>query len=114
MRSIFVAVLSLLPMALCLSVGCGDPIPGDTDSDGVQDAADFCPDTPAGQDVNEQGCAASEMDTDADGVTDDVDNCPSAINTGQEDEDDDGVGNACDACPKTPDGLHVDETGCPA
>ena len=112
MRSVFVA---LLLVTVGLGLGCGGWwTPGDTDGDGVRDDMDFCPDTPQGQDVNQDGCAISEMDTDADGVTDDVDNCPSTINTGQEDEDSDGVGDACDACPKTPDGLEVDDTGCPA
>jgi OOP family OmpA-OmpF porin len=45
----------------------------DSDKDGVQDAADQCPDTPAGVNVDAKGCA---LDTDRDGVADYLDKCP--------------------------------------
>jgi OOP family OmpA-OmpF porin len=45
----------------------------DSDGDGVPDALDQCPDTPAGTTVNDTGCP---MDSDGDGVPDDVDECP--------------------------------------
>ena len=61
----------------------------DADNDGVTDALDKCPDTPAGSTVNAEGCATSELDTDGDGVTDDIDKCS-----------------------ETPDGETVDEIGC--
>ncbi len=60
---------------------------GDSDNDGVPDGTDQCPDTPAGQAVNENGCP---VDADGDGVTDDLDQCP-----------------------ETPAGTEVDEVGCP-
>ncbi|MFU8822419.1 MAG: outer membrane beta-barrel protein [Gammaproteobacteria bacterium] len=60
----------------------------DSDGDGVADAADLCPATPAGLTVNAQGCAAEE---DADG---------------------DGVPDVLDMCPDTPPGAAVDRHGC--
>jgi len=45
----------------------------DSDKDGVVDAQDSCPNTPAGAAVNAQGCA---LDSDGDGVYDHQDNCP--------------------------------------
>jgi OOP family OmpA-OmpF porin len=45
----------------------------DSDGDGVLDAADACPNTPAGAAVNAQGCP---LDTDGDGVFDYEDKCP--------------------------------------
>lgn len=47
----------------------------DSDGDGVANAADLCPATPARLTVNAQGCAAVE-DSDSDGVPDAVDMCP--------------------------------------
>ena len=61
----------------------------DADNDGVTDALDKCPDTPAGSTVNAEGCATSELDTDGDGVTDDIDKCP-----------------------ETPENTDVDDSGC--
>lgn len=45
----------------------------DSDGDGVYDYRDKCPDTPAGRQVNEDGC---ELDTDGDGIVDGDDKCP--------------------------------------
>ncbi|MES0874556.1 OmpA family protein [Sinimarinibacterium thermocellulolyticum] len=45
----------------------------DSDGDGVPDSRDQCPDTPAGQTVNDVGCP---LDSDGDGVPDDIDECP--------------------------------------
>lgn len=63
-----------------------DPKPMDSDNDGVIDADDNCPNSPAGAIVNNEGC---EIDSDGDGVVDRLDKCPS-----------------------TPKGDIVDETGC--
>lgn len=41
------------------STGCGELC--DTDGDGVLDSADMCPATPAGQPVNQVGCADSQL-----------------------------------------------------
>jgi len=62
------------------------PVVVDTDGDGVPDAADQCPGTPAGATVDARGC---ELDSDGDGVVDRLDECPN-----------------------TPAGIEVDGTGC--
>ncbi|RYU79704.1 OmpA family protein [Hymenobacter persicinus] len=61
----------------------------DADNDGVTDANDKCPDTPAGTQVDDNGCPLV-LDQDGDGVPDNVDKCPG-----------------------TPAGARVDSTGCP-
>ncbi|NVK22529.1 MAG: OmpA family protein [Kangiellaceae bacterium] len=58
----------------------------DSDGDGVLDADDRCPGTPAGAAVDAYGCP---LDSDGDGVADYM-----------------------DACPGTPAGVQVDEKGC--
>ena len=58
----------------------------DTDTDKVPDDRDQCPNTPAGVQVDRNGC---ELD-----------------------EDNDGIPNSRDQCPRTPKGLRVDGTGC--
>jgi iron complex outermembrane receptor protein len=62
------------------------PPPPDTDGDGVIDANDKCPGTPAGAKVDANGC---ELDADKDGVVDRLDKCPG-----------------------TPAGIKVDANGC--
>jgi len=49
--------------------------PGDRDKDGVTDDVDRCPDTPAGEQVDANGCTLPK-DSDGDGVTDNLDKCP--------------------------------------
>ncbi|WP_319805466.1 OmpA family protein [Hymenobacter weizhouensis] len=61
----------------------------DADGDGVADKNDKCPDTPAGTQVDANGCPLV-LDSDNDGVKDDVDKCPG-----------------------TPAGSRVDANGCP-
>lgn len=77
-----------------LSVACGGtpPPPPDSDHDGVADNKDKCPGTPAGTDVDVDGCAVvvEPVDSDGDGVTDDIDQCDN-----------------------TSAGVDVDENGCP-
>jgi OOP family OmpA-OmpF porin len=60
--------------------------PMDSDGDGVIDANDACPGTPAGVGVDSKGCPL--------------------------DSDNDGVADYKDQCPKTPAGARVDEKGC--
>ena len=94
----------------------------DTDNDGVTDDKDQCPDTPAGEVVDEFGCSDSQKDTDNDGVTDDKDLCPDTpageevdedgCADSQKDSDGDGVTDDKDLCPDTPAGEEVDEDGC--
>ena len=89
----------------------------DYDGDGVDDALDKCPDTPAGVIVDEFGCP---VDSDKDGVPDYIDKCPDTpigIAVDQNgcplDSDGDGVEDAIDKCPDTPTGVKVDKFGCP-
>lgn len=113
----------------------------DTDGDGVPDRRDKCPDTPAGVQVDKDGCP---IDTDGDGVPDYQDECPTeagvaslggcpdrdgdgiadkddecpdepgtAATRGCPDSDGDGVPDKDDKCPDTPRGVQVDATGCP-
>lgn len=89
----------------------------DADRDGVSDAVDRCPDTPAGTPVTADGCP---RDTDGDGVFDLQDKCPdtpagSPVNaTGcPQDTDGDGVADIKDQCPNTPAGTPVNQFGCP-
>jgi OOP family OmpA-OmpF porin len=100
----------------------------DSDHDGVADAIDRCPGTPASVFIDAYGCP---RDTDDDGVIDDVDQCPGTV-AGAEvdslgcailtapvtdallvaDADFDGVPDAEDRCPNTPAGMPVNERGC--
>lgn len=73
--------------AAVAAVAASVPVDSDGDGDGVVDAADKCPGTPAGARVDADGCPA---DTDGDGVPDYL-----------------------DACLETPKGARVDEKGCP-
>jgi OOP family OmpA-OmpF porin len=111
--------LGKLPVeAQAAEVEVVEPSAGDSDSDGVADDADQCPDTAAGGQVNEQGC---ESDADADGVVDRIDACPdtaagTAVNeqgcAAVGDADADGVPDDKDQCPETAAGTTVNENGC--
>jgi len=92
------------------------PKPMDSDGDGVVDAKDKCPTTPAGRKVNADGC---ELDGDGDGVVDALDKCPTTpagrkVNADgcELDGDGDGVVDALDKCPTTPAGRKVNAEGC--
>jgi OmpA-OmpF porin, OOP family len=89
----------------------------DSDGDGVADAMDKCPGTPAGVKVDAVGCP---LDSDKDGVPDYLDKCPGTPagvkvdSTGCPlDRDGDGVPDSLDKCPGTPAGVKVDASGCP-
>ncbi|MCF8038074.1 MAG: OmpA family protein [Desulfohalobiaceae bacterium] len=90
----------------------------DTDGDGVPDEMDQCPDTPAGVEVDEVGCARV-LDSDGDGVNDPQDECPDTPD-GVEvdavgcplDSDGDGISDYLDRCPGTPQGAGVNNAGC--
>jgi len=89
----------------------------DSDHDGVPDAKDACPDTPAGAVVDSKGCP---IDSDRDGVPDGIDKCPGTPVGARVDatgcpidSDADGVPDGIDQCPGTPAGVHVDAKGCP-
>ncbi len=89
----------------------------DSDGDGVTDASDRCPGTPAGVKVDAVGCP---LDSDKDGVPDYLDKCPgtpAGVTVDSRgcplDSDGDGVSDALDKCPGTPAGVKVDASGCP-
>ncbi|MGH7742314.1 MAG: OmpA family protein [Candidatus Eiseniibacteriota bacterium] len=89
----------------------------DTDSDGVPDKLDQCPETLHGAKVDARGCP---IDSDKDGIFDGLDACP-ATPLGckvdgkgcPSDADGDGVCDGVDKCPDTPKGAKVDALGCP-
>jgi outer membrane protein OmpA-like peptidoglycan-associated protein len=91
--------------------------PRDTDTDGVPNKKDRCPETPKGSVVDAGGCP---LDTDGDKVFDGLDKCantpPGAIvdPTGCPlDVDADGVFDGIDKCDSTATGIMVDAQGCP-
>lgn len=81
----------VLRVGLVMALGdkASPPPPPDADGDGVADASDECPDTPAGAKVDTKGCPLP-LDSDGDGVAD-----------------------ADDLCAGSPPGLAVDARGCP-
>ena len=100
------------------------PMVKDTDGDGVNDADDKCPATPAGSAVNSYGC---ELDADRDGVVDSKDQCPNtprgvevdsngckivAEVVTDPDSDNDGVPDSKDQCPNSAPGVRIDFKGC--
>jgi len=101
-------------------------IVNDSDIDGVPDQIDECPDTPAGESVDEKGCGSSQrfIDRDQDNVPDNIDNCLDTpidevelvdefgCAPSQRDADEDGVIDDEDKCPGTPFGETVDTEGC--
>lgn len=102
-----------------LSLLFGAKRDGDKDKDGVKDSLDQCPNTPAGEAVDANGCSLPK-DADGDGVTDNLDKCPNTPAgtpvdaTGcPKDSDGDGVMDLADKCPNTPAGTAVDASGCP-
>ncbi|MGA8203225.1 MAG: OmpA family protein [Woeseiaceae bacterium] len=90
--------------------------PPDSDGDGVIDANDQCPGTPAGVSVDARGCPP---DSDGDGVPDHKDQCPGTVHGAavnsvgcEMDGDNDGVVDRLDQCPNTRAGAQVDVKGC--
>ncbi|SFS43548.1 endonuclease, partial [Lutibacter maritimus] len=89
----------------------------DTDNDGVLNVNDSCPNTPAGESVDANGCSIGQLDDDNDGVQNSLDVCPNTpigeaanatgCSSSQLDDDNDGVMNNVDACPNTPTGETV-------
>ncbi len=111
------AHLDNVVLAAGLSFGFGGK-PADADGDGVADRKDRCPNTPAGCQVDENGCS---IDSDKDGVCDGVDRCPGTPAGAKvdasgcpTDADGDGVYDGIDRCPDTPKGCTVDAGGCPS
>lgn len=97
------------------SDGTTEPEPEDSDGDGVIDSEDECPGTPAGVEVDENGCP---VDSDGDGVADYLDECPdtpSGVEVDSDgcpvDSDGDGVPDYLDDCPN--EAGPEDNDGCP-
>ena len=87
----------------------------DTDSDGILDVADNCPNiaNPCQADYDSDGAGdACDLDDDGDGIPDVDDNCHYHPNPDQEDTDNDGVGDACDNCPDDPNKTEPGACGC--
>jgi len=79
----------------------GSPL--DSDSDGVPDTTDNCPNIPNPNQTDLDGDGTGDacddcLDIDQDTICDDVDNCPGTPNPDQEDTDGDGIGDVCDDC----------------
>jgi len=125
---------------------CGDAIdqdctgadlacaPTDNDGDGIINANDLCPNTPAEETANSNGCSDSQIDSDSDTYTLDLDcnDNDATINSGATDvcgdsvdqdcsgedaicvldDDNDGVINANDICSGTLANEEVDANGC--
>lgn len=84
--------LAVFLVTLSLTFGCAAPEDEpDADHDGIINAHDYCPVTPSGAAVDEDGCDVSRLDTDGDGIVDDA-----------------------DYCADTPSDQEADETGCAA
>jgi len=81
-----------------INVDCTGP---DSDSDGIVDMCDNCPD-----DYN-----PDQLDGDNDNVGNVCDNCPDSFNPGQDDSDADSTGNVCDNCPDDYNPDQVDGDG---
>jgi hypothetical protein len=86
--------------------GTPTPIPTDSDSDGVADTSDNCPNDANGGQEDADGDGTGNVcdstpngDNDSDGIDNLKDNCPDDANSGQEDSDSDGAGDACDSTP---------------
>jgi hypothetical protein len=73
----------------------------DTDTDGLKDACDLCPEDPD----------PWQQETDGDGIGDACDNCGLRFNPLQADVDEDGVGDLCDGCPDDSDPEQLDADG---
>ena len=102
-----------------------DPCAKDSDSDGIPDCRDLCPNQPEDYQGYEDsdGCPDGERDTDGDGIPDYRDKCPlepEDKNGFQDDDgcpdalidtDGDGIPDFRDKCPTVP---GVEPNGCPA
>ena len=103
-------------VAVLIAAPVAKAAPIDSDGDGVPDAVDQCPDTPAGARVDARGC---ELDSDHDGVVDRIDQGPDTVAGARVDargceldSDHDGVVDRLDQCPDTVAGAKVDGRGC--
>lgn len=94
----------------------------DIDNDGIENINDLCPNTPAGEDVDANGCSYGQLDDDKDGVENSIDTCENTpagedvnatgCSDSQLDDDNDSIMNNLDTCPNTPTGEAIDANGC--
>ncbi|OAV43162.1 hypothetical protein A3850_001025 [Lewinella sp. 4G2] len=99
-----------------------DPSVGncDTDMDGVADAIDQCPFTPAGNQVDANGCSDADSDGFFPGVAptmatydpDDANGCIPDATSAACDSDQDGIADVDDSCPNSVPGASVNAAGC--
>lgn len=83
----------------------------DTDSDGVEDEHDLCPNTVEGQPVNAEGCSWYQLDDDGDGILNPLDQCEGFDDS--IDVDNDGIIDGCDdIIDSDNDGVSDDEDQC--
>jgi OmpA-OmpF porin, OOP family len=84
----------------------------DADADGISDKKDLCGSTPAGVEVDKNGCP---LDRDKDGTADYIDDCPDLAGAltlmGCPDGDLDGIADKEDRCPN--DAGSLSSRGCP-
>ncbi len=81
----------------------------DDDGDGITNSDDNCPDTPAGDSVDANGCTVQKPETTP--TTPTPPPTPTEP-TAPADTDGDGVVDDNDKCPNTPEGVTVDANGC--
>lgn len=116
----FLICFTLLTLISCNDEPAPDAPPPvetsvDTDSDGINDDEDNCPNTPNNDqaDSNNDGIGdACDSDLDNDGEPNETDNCPNNANSDQLDTDNDGIGDACDD-DDDGDGVLDDVDNCP-
>lgn len=109
-----------------VDVGSALGAPTDEDGDGVIDCSDECPETPADQSADENGCSCQQLfpdlDTDGDTAIDCVDGCPTDPNkvepgacgcgVAETDTDGDGTPDCVDGCPSDPAKTDPGVCGC--
>ena len=97
----------------CNANAIPDGVEHDSDSDGVIDPCDGCPNDPSKTEPGICGCGQPETpDSDGDGAPDACDNCPSTPNPDQADLDGDGLGDPCDP-DRDGDGVPNEDDVCP-
>jgi hypothetical protein len=96
----------------------------DSDGDGILNTVDKCPNSPANQQVDGDGCTAAQLtsDADGDGIIDSFDTCQNTPQgtpikqngcaLAQLDSDKDGISDALDQCPDSTSASGIGSNGC--